>query len=98
MVKLSVFCAGWLLPVCIPASVGLSILGVGVACAVESRLPLHSWATEFSPQADRIIHGEVGSHPLAQRGLGALCLYSAWSKSSPQPTSQKGKLRQREGE
>ena len=36
MVKLSVFCDGWLLPRCVPASVGLSILGVGVARAVET--------------------------------------------------------------
>lgn len=97
MVKLSVFCASWLLPACAPASAGLSILGVGVARAVETQLPLHSWATEF-PQADWITQGEAGSHPPAQSGLGELCLYAAWSKSAPQPTSQKGTLRQREGE
>lgn len=47
----SAFCAVWLLPARVPASVGLSIPGGLVR--QKPQLPLHSWATEFPPKQTR---------------------------------------------
>lgn len=72
--RVSAFCAVWLLPACVPASVGLSIPGLGAVLQKPSSLCI-AGPQNFPPQADGTIHGEVGSHPLpAQSGLGALCI------------------------
>lgn len=63
--------------------------------AAETQLPLHSWATEFPPPGRRDNPWRGRESPPAGSERAGSTVYNAWSKFSPQPTLQKGKLRQR---